>query len=109
MLNYLPPSDLWKLPTVHSWIKSFESGSLVGLIELDKTVFGESPRSDLLYRALRYEEAWRDQRTESSKALGQVRGTTRKPFPQKGRGRARHGTLRAAQFVGGMIIISNGQ
>ncbi|KAJ3070298.1 54S ribosomal protein L4 mitochondrial [Podochytrium sp. JEL0797] len=51
-----------------------------------------------------YETAWRQQGTESSKALGQVRGTTRKPFPQKGRGKARAGTLRAAHFVGGYAV-----
>ncbi|KAJ3297733.1 54S ribosomal protein L4 mitochondrial, partial [Blyttiomyces sp. JEL0837] len=82
----------------------FQSGNPIGLLELDRAVFGAPVRQDLLHRALRYEEAWRLQGTESSKALGQVRGTTRKPFPQKGRGKARQGTLRAPQFVGGYAV-----
>ncbi|KAI9013320.1 ribosomal protein L4 domain-containing protein [Gaertneriomyces semiglobifer] len=101
LITLFLPDYAWKSPTVQSFLHSFQSGEPVGLIHLDRTVFGTTPRSDLLYQALRYEESWMAQGTESSKALGQVRGSTRKPFPQKGRGKARQGTLRAPQFVGG--------
>lgn len=89
---------------VHAWCNSFESGSPMGLLELDRSVFGAPIRKDLIAHALRYERSWREQGTESSKNLGQVRGSTRKPFPQKGRGKARVGTLRAPHFRGGMLI-----
>jgi hypothetical protein len=80
------------------------SSSPIGLIVLDNSVFGARPRPDLIHRTLRYESSWRLQGTESSKNLGQVQGTTRKPFPQKRRGKARQGSLRGPHFVGGRII-----
>ncbi|TPX72651.1 hypothetical protein SpCBS45565_g00220 [Spizellomyces sp. 'palustris'] len=94
----------WKSPTVQAFLHSFASGEPIGLIELDRTVFGATPRSDLMSRAVRYEESWWAAGTESTKALGQVRGSTRKPFPQKGRGKARVGTIRAPQWRGGYRV-----
>ncbi|KAI8824337.1 ribosomal protein L4 domain-containing protein [Fimicolochytrium jonesii] len=94
----------WKSPSIQAFLQSFSTGQSVGLIELDRTVFGADPRSDLLARALRYEESWLEQGTESTKALGQVRGSTRKAFPQKGRGKARVGTVRAPQWKGGYRV-----
>jgi large subunit ribosomal protein L4 len=89
---------------IHAWMESFETGKKVALIELSKDVFGQRIRNDILYRVLRYEKSWREAGTESTKALGQVRGTTRKVFPQKGRGKARVGTIRAPHFRGGNAI-----
>ncbi|KAJ3088658.1 hypothetical protein HK100_007981 [Physocladia obscura] len=108
------------------FLRSFKDGGVRGILQLNATVFGGGIvsgldsggsglaggklglgpagvglRTDLLHRAMQYETAWRAQGTESSKALGQVRGSTRKPFAQKGRGKARVGTLRTAHFVGG--------
>ncbi|TPX54488.1 hypothetical protein PhCBS80983_g05908 [Powellomyces hirtus] len=90
---------------LQSFLTSFTTGRPLGLVELDRSVFGiPTPRSDLLARAVRYEKSWLLQGTESTKNLGQVRGSTRKPFQQKGRGKARVGTLRAPQFRGGYIV-----
>ncbi|KAJ3409196.1 hypothetical protein CcCBS67573_g06702 [Chytriomyces confervae] len=86
------------------FLRSFSQGTPLGIMKLSPSVFGLTPRADLMHRVVMYEEAWRQQGTESSKSLGQVRGTTRKPFPQKGRGKARVGTLRAAHFVGGYAV-----
>ncbi|KAJ3068052.1 54S ribosomal protein L4 mitochondrial [Quaeritorhiza haematococci] len=101
----------WKSRTVQAWLHSFSSPSPspsttpLGLLELDRSVFGLNPiRQDLIKRGLKYEWSWLQQGTESSKNLGQVRGSTRKPFPQKGRGKARVGTLRAPQFRGGYTV-----
>ncbi|KAJ3012198.1 54S ribosomal protein L4 mitochondrial [Thoreauomyces humboldtii] len=94
----------WRTPYLHSFISSFSSGETLGLVNLDRSVFGSTPRQDLLARALRYEKSWREQGTESTKNLGQVRGSTRKPFQQKGRGKARVGTVRAPQWRGGYIV-----
>ncbi|KAJ3154863.1 54S ribosomal protein L4 mitochondrial [Geranomyces michiganensis] len=93
----------WTQP-LNSFLRSFATAAPLGILELDRSVFGCIPRKDLLARAIRYEEAWRLQGTESTKNLGQVRGSTRKPFQQKGRGKARVGTLRAPQFNGGYIV-----
>jgi large subunit ribosomal protein L4 len=91
----------WKSKTIDSWIHSFNSGQKIGLISLDKNIFGANQRKDLIAKAVKYEVSWKEQGTESTKNLGQVRGSTRKPFPQKGRGKARVGTLRAPHFRGG--------
>jgi large subunit ribosomal protein L4 len=83
--------------------KSFESGKMLGLIGLSKQVFAQR-RQDIIYRCLQYERSWREQGTESSKQLGQVRGSSNKPFPQKKRGKARVGTIRAPMFKGGYTV-----
>ncbi|KAI8586247.1 ribosomal protein L4 domain-containing protein [Geranomyces variabilis] len=93
----------WTQP-LNSFLRSFATAAPLGILELDRSVFGSAPRKDLLARAIRYEEAWRLQGTESTKNLGQVRGSTRKPFQQKGRGKARVGTVRAPQWRGGYIV-----
>lgn len=90
--------------SLHAWIKSWSEGHTFGLVELSKHVFGVPVRSDILSRSIRYELSWRAQGTESTKALGQVRGSTRKAFPQKGRGKARVGSIRAPQFRGGYHV-----
>ena len=92
---------------MQAWCHNFQSGSLMGILALDRTVFGGPIRPDLMSQGLRYEKLWWEQGTESTKNLGQVRGSTRKPFPQKGRGKARVGTLRAPQFRGGYIVHGN--
>ncbi|KAH6565520.1 hypothetical protein BASA50_003630 [Batrachochytrium salamandrivorans] len=94
----------WKYPYVQSWLHSFSTGAFLGLLELNRSVFGVKVRPDILAKVLKYERDWHEQGTESSKNLGQVRGSTRKPFPQKGRGKARVGTIRAPQFVGGYAV-----
>ena len=91
----------WKSSTIHAWCHSFNTGDKIGLLSLNKCIFAGDQRKDLIAKALRYEASWKEQGTESTKNLGQVRGSTRKPFPQKGRGKARVGTLRAPHFRGG--------
>ncbi|KAI9094422.1 ribosomal protein L4 domain-containing protein [Phlyctochytrium arcticum] len=96
----------WKSPTVQAYLHSFTTPSPhpLGLLQLDRTVFGATVRSDLLSRAVRYEASWLAAGTESTKALGQVRTSGRKPFPQKGRGKARVRTVRAPQWRGGYRV-----
>ncbi|KAI9329258.1 ribosomal protein L4 domain-containing protein, partial [Obelidium mucronatum] len=86
---------------VECFVRSFARGTPLGVAALSGGVFGGAPRRDLLHRAVLYETAWRAQATAAAKQLAQVRGSTRKPFPQKGRGKARVGTLRGPHFVGG--------
>lgn len=82
------------------FLHSFKTGLNLGLLPFLSFI---PPRQDILFRCLKYEESWFSQSTQSTKQLGQVRGSTRKPFPQKGRGKARVGTLRSPQFRGGRI------
>ena len=75
-----------------------------GEIELDDTIFGLEVRRDILHRMVRWQLAKRRQGTHKTKTLGEVRGTTKKPFRQKGTGRARQGSSRAPQFRGGGTV-----
>lgn len=72
-----------------------------GTIELSEAVFGLTPRTDLLHRAVSWQLAKRQAGTHKTKTYGEVAGSTRKIVRQKGSGGARHGGIRAPQFRGG--------
>lgn len=72
-----------------------------GEIDLDDAVFGAPVRRDLISRMVNYQLAKRRQGTHKTKTVGEISGTGAKPFRQKGTGRARRGTNRAAQMRGG--------
>ncbi len=74
-----------------------------GDIELADDVFGLPARADILHRMVRYQLAKRRAGTHKTKGIGEVSGTTRKPFRQKGTGSARQGSRRATQFRGGGV------
>jgi large subunit ribosomal protein L4 len=76
----------------------------VGEIELDDAVFGVTPRKDILARMVNWQLAKRRAGTHKTKGISDVSGTTKKPYRQKGTGRARQGSLRSPQFRGGCII-----
>lgn len=75
-----------------------------GEIELDDLVFGLEVRADLLHRTVNWQLAARRAGTHKTKGVSEVSGTTRKPFKQKGTGRARQGSTRSPQFRGGGIV-----
>ena len=72
--------------------------------ELDDRLFGADVNADLLYRAVRMQLANRRQGTHSTKTRGEVRGGGRKPWRQKGTGRARAGSRRSPLWVGGGTV-----
>jgi large subunit ribosomal protein L4 len=72
-----------------------------GTIELAAEVFGLAPRPDILHRAVTWQLAKRRSGNHKTKTYGEVAGSTRKIYAQKGTGRARHGAIRAPQFRGG--------
>ena len=76
----------------------------VGEIELADDVFGASVRSDLMHRTVRWQLAKRRAGTHKTKTVAELQGSTRKPFKQKGTGRARVGTRRAPQHRGGVAV-----
>ena len=77
------------------------SGNSVGSIDLDDTVFGAEVHEHLLWEAVKWQLAKRRAGTASTKRMGEVRGTTKKIWKQKGTGQARHGARKAPIFVGG--------
>ena len=76
----------------------------VGNIDLDDAVFGVEVRPDILARMVNWQLNKRRAGTHAVKHRGEVQGTTRKPFAQKGTGRARQGTRRAPQMRGGAVV-----
>jgi large subunit ribosomal protein L4 len=76
----------------------------VGSIELAEGVFGMPVRADILHRMVNWQLAKRRAGTHKTKEIGDVSGTTKKPFKQKGTGHARQGSLRSPQFRGGATI-----
>ena len=75
-----------------------------GELSLDSGVFGVEVRADILARMVNWQLAKRRQGTHKTKTVGEVSGTTKKPWKQKGLGRARAGSMRAPQFRGGATI-----
>ncbi|KAG8386284.1 hypothetical protein BUALT_Bualt03G0133000 [Buddleja alternifolia] len=75
-----------------------------GFMVLAGDVFDVPIRKDIIHRVVRWQLAKRQQGTHSTKTISEVSGTGRKPWQQKGTGRARHGTLRGPQFRGGAIM-----
>ncbi|KAF8414142.1 hypothetical protein HHK36_002141 [Tetracentron sinense] len=75
-----------------------------GFMVLAGDVFDVPIRKDIVHRVVRWQLAKRQQGTHSTKTISEVSGTGRKPWPQKGTGRARHGTLRGPQFRHGATM-----
>lgn len=75
-----------------------------GSVDLDEAVFGLPVRADILHRVVRWQLAKRQAGTHKTKGISEIRGTTAKPFKQKGTGRARQGSRRATQWRGGATV-----
>ena len=79
-------------------------GKKAGTAELSSSVFGIEPNVPVMHLAVRAQRnSWR-QGTHSTRTRGQVRGGGKKPWRQKGTGRARQGTIRAPQWAGGGVV-----
>lgn len=84
-------------------ITTLDNGS-AGTVELPDEYFGATPRSDIMARVVHWQQAKRRAGTHRTKGMGEVSGTTKKPYKQKGTGNARQGSLRAPQFrTGGRV------
>jgi large subunit ribosomal protein L4 len=75
-----------------------------GSVDLNPAVFGVPVRSDLFHAEVKRQLAKRRSGTHSTKNRTAVSGGGAKPYRQKGTGRARQGTTRAAQFAGGGVV-----
>lgn len=81
-------------------------GEQTGEIELDENIFGIEVNEHVLYEVVKNQLANRRQGTQSSKTRAEVRGGGRKPWRQKGTGRARHGSTRSPIWVGGGVAFA---
>jgi large subunit ribosomal protein L4 len=75
-----------------------------GSIDLADEIFGLPVRKDILARMVQWQLAKRRAGTHKAKGISEIQGTTKKPWRQKGTGRARQGSLRSPQFRGGAVI-----
>jgi len=80
------------------------SGEVVGTVALDNRVFGIEPNRGVLHQAVVAHLANRRQGTADTRTRAEVRGGGKKPWRQKGTGRARQGSIRAPHWRGGGIV-----
>ncbi|MFD2680998.1 50S ribosomal protein L4 [Bacillus seohaeanensis] len=81
-----------------------QSGSQVGDIELNESVFGIEPNKQVLFEAVLMQRASLRQGNHKVKNRSEVAGGGRKPWRQKGTGRARQGSIRSPQWRGGGTV-----
>ena len=80
------------------------TGETQGELELPETVFSVIPHATVMHQALLRQLANARQGTHSSKTRTEVSGGGRKPYRQKGTGRARQGSIRAPHYAGGGVV-----
>jgi large subunit ribosomal protein L4 len=73
-------------------------------IELPEEIFGAKVNVPLIHQVVVAQQAAARQGTHATKTRGEVRGGGKKPYRQKGTGRARQGSLRAPQYTGGGVV-----
>jgi len=78
-------------------------GTSQGSVDLNPDVFGIEPNADVMHQVVTAQLAAKRAGTHSTKTRAEVRGGGRKPWAQKGLGRARHGSIRSPQWVGGGV------
>ena len=81
------------------------NGKKVSDVELNEKIFGIEPNENIVHEVLVNYLANQRQGTQSTKTRAEVRGGGRKPWRQKGTGRARQGSIRAPQWVKGGIAL----
>ena len=81
-------------------------GENVGEIELNESLFAAEIAETAVYDTVKNQLANKRQGTQSAKTRAEVRGGGRKPFRQKGTGRARQGSIRAPHYTGGGIVFA---
>ena len=82
------------------------TGAQVGTIELNDAIFGIEANEHVMHLAVVNYLANQRQGTQSTKTRAEVRGGGRKPYRQKGTGRARQGSIRSPQWVGGGVVFA---
>ncbi|VVD03386.1 39S ribosomal protein L4, mitochondrial [Leptidea sinapis] len=100
----------WKFPPQYTkprevWIENLDSieEKKLGLFELHPAVYATVPRIDIIHQNVIWQRKFRWVSWAHTKTRAEVRGGGRKPWPQKGLGRARHGSIRSPLWRGGGI------
>lgn len=83
-----------------------QNGDMVGDIELNKDIFDIEVNEHVVYEVVKNQLANRRQGTQSAKTRAEVRGGGKKPWRQKGTGRARQGSIRSPQWKGGGVVFA---
>lgn len=81
-----------------------QDGTEAGDLELNESVFGIEPNNHVIHEVVVMQRAAKRQGTHAVKNRSEVRGGGRKPWRQKGTGRARQGSIRSPQWVGGGVV-----
>jgi len=81
-----------------------QAGTEIGAIELSEYIFGIKPNVPVMHQMMVLQQANARQGTSNTRTRGQVRGSTRKIYRQKGTGRARQGGIRAPHHSGGGVV-----
>jgi large subunit ribosomal protein L4 len=81
-----------------------QAGAQIGTVELDDYIFGIEPNVPVMHQMMVMQQANARQGTHSTRTRGEVRGSTRKLYRQKGTGRARQGAIRAPHHSGGGVV-----
>ncbi|OMJ30077.1 50S ribosomal protein L4 [Smittium culicis] len=88
---------------IQAWMKKMENNAPVKIVELDRRVFASPVRIDLIHRVVGYERNAMRQGTHFTRTISEVRGSSKKAAPQKGRGKARVGSIRAPHIRKGAV------
>ena len=97
-------SDTVELAEVTSVDVLDATGASTGSVDLPAEIFGVQVNVPLIHQVVVAQLAAARQGTHDTKSRGEVRGGGKKPYKQKGTGRARQGSIRAPQFTGGGVV-----
>jgi large subunit ribosomal protein L4 len=92
-------------PQVRTVSRRSSEGTELGEVDLDPSIFGIEPNLDVLHQVVTAQLAAARSGTQSTKTRAEVRGGGAKPFRQKGTGRARQGSTRSPQWIGGGVAL----
>ncbi|KAH7942241.1 hypothetical protein HPB49_022267 [Dermacentor silvarum] len=92
-------------PNREAWVENLDTieSEKLGLIPLHPKVFGVFPRIDTLHWNINWQQIYQKVDWTTTESRAERRGGGRKPWPQKGTGRARHGSIRSPLWKGGGI------
>lgn len=92
-------------PVMRTATRRSMDGTELGEVELDPQIFGIEPNAAVLHQVVTAQLAAARSGTQSTKTRAEVRGGGAKPYRQKGTGRARQGSTRSPQFIGGGVAL----
>merc|ERR1711868_32601 len=91
------------LPVKQAWLEELDTSrhNKLGILNLNSDIFGAFPRTDILWWNIHWQKNYRKINYDFLPNRGELKGGGRKPWPQKGSGRARHGSNRSPLWIKG--------